>query len=128
MRSLALISILFLIACPAHAGFAGVETGYDIALTNGVTSINFNVDKSFTIRLVPRSPITVMEIKLTFTNGVVKRQTMIFSGSHAIRTPLSIGSVKALGIICLVALLGAVVAVCFRFAAPKRSLSHDAVQ
>jgi hypothetical protein len=123
MRALAIISALFLIAYSARAGFAGVETGNGVALTNGVTAANFNSDKSFSIRLVPRFRITVMEIQLTFTNGIVKRQTMIFTGGHALRTPVPIETVKTLGVICLIVLFGAFVAVCFRFAAPKRSLS-----
>ena len=46
-----------------------------------------------------------MEVQLTMADGKVKRHTMLFAGTHALRAPLPIELMGTVGPLCLLALL-----------------------
>jgi hypothetical protein len=105
MRTLAVTAGLLITVCCAHAEFVGFDVGNGVGLTGGIVRVNFMANKSRTISLGPRFSVRLMEVQLTLANGNVKRQTMLFAGTHVLRVPLSIELTEALGPLCLLALL-----------------------
>ncbi len=105
MRCLIAAVALLMTACSLHAGFAGFEVGNGVALTGGVVRVNYMGNKAHTISLGPRLRLRLMEVQLTMADGQVKRHTMIFAGTHALRAPLPIELTETGGPLCLLALL-----------------------
>jgi hypothetical protein len=105
MNCLTAIGALLMTACSLHAGFAGFEVGNGVALTGGVVRVNYMGNRSHTISLGPRLRLSLMEVQLTMASGAVKRQTMVFAGTHALRAPLPIELVMFLGPLCTLALV-----------------------
>ena len=58
-------------------------------MTSGLTQVNYNLDKGFRCT-VAGCRMGVLEVRLTYTNNIPKRTSMLYVGSHALRTPLSV--------------------------------------
>ena len=101
---------ILITACSLHAGFAGFEVGNGVALTGGVVRVNYMGNKSHTLSLGPRLRFTMIEVQLTMTNGRVKKNTMIFVGTHALRAPLPIQLTETLATSCSLGLLCGMIA------------------
>jgi hypothetical protein len=108
MRLLAFTVAFLVTIYPAHAGFAGFETGGGVALTGGVVRVNFMGNKSHSISLGSRVRLELMEVQLTMADGKIKRHCMIDFGTHTLRAPVPIEVVMILGPLCLLALVCAV--------------------
>jgi hypothetical protein len=118
VRLLLLIFTVLLVVCPARAEFAGFEAGNGIAFTNGVVQVNFRADKAHNIIVPPGIRLGLMEVQLTYADGRIKRQTMMFAGKYCLRAPLPIEWVEIFGSLILLALLCGIMVVLnsgFRF-------------
>ena len=78
-------------------GFGGT-----VPIPNGVTQVNFNFDKGFDFR-VARCRVGLHEVRLSFSNGVVKRTSLLFVGRTNFRTPLSVEGVEVSGVLLIFA-------------------------
>ncbi len=109
MRYLITAGVLLLTVFSLHAEFAGFEAGNGVAITGGVVRVNYMANKSHMISLGPQLSLRLLEVQITMTNGKVKRQTMLFAGTHALRAPLPIELVEIVGPLCLLAFLCGIV-------------------
>jgi hypothetical protein len=105
MRFLIVAAAFLLTVCSARAGFAGFEAGNGVALTGGIVRVNFMANKQRNIIVPPGIRLGLMEIQLTYTDGRIKRQTMMFAGKYCLKAPLPIEWVEILGSLILLALL-----------------------
>ena len=118
MRFLLATATLLLAICSARAGLAGFEAGNGIALTGGIVRANFIADKQHNIIVPPGIRLGLMEVQLTYADGRIKRQTMVFAGKYCLRAPLPIEWVEILGSFLLLALVCGIMVVlnsAFRF-------------
>ena len=93
-----------------QAGLAGFEVGNGVACTGEVARVTFNLNKRYSVRALPNMRLGLLEVRLTLTNGITKRTTMLFAGKHALRAPLPVEMVEIIGTICVAVFLGALVA------------------
>jgi hypothetical protein len=125
MRSLTGTVTFLLTACSLHAGFAGFEVGNGVALTGGVVRVNFMANKTHSI-LLGRTRLTLTEVQLTLANGEVKRHTMLFAGTHALRVPLPIELTEVIAPLCLLAVMGGIIiTLSFRLRLAEQSTVGD---
>jgi hypothetical protein len=107
MKLFAKIVILSLTLRSAHAEVGGFEVGTGVALTGAVSRVNFNFDKRHSFSIGSGLRVGLLEIQITYTNGITRRSTMLQAGRHAVRVPLSIELAEILaGSMCLLALVG----------------------
>ena len=78
--------------------------GTPVPLSNRVTQVTINLDKGFRLR-VAGCWVGLHEVRLTFTNGVVKRTSLLYAGRTTFRTPLSVEGVEVSGVLLIFAFL-----------------------
>src|SRR5262249_20821089 len=77
-----------------------------IPLPNGISNVTVNLDKGFSCR-VAGYRVGLEELRLTFTNNIVKRNSLLFVGQTTLRTPLPVERVEmAGGVLLILAFLG----------------------
>ena len=111
MRPIVIATILLAGVWSVQGEIAGFEVGNGIALTGGVARVTFNFNKRYGVRVLPNFRLTMLEARLTLTNGTTKRTTMLFAGRHALRVPLPIELVEVIGTLCAVLFVAGLVAV-----------------
>jgi hypothetical protein len=80
--------------------------GGRVPLPNGISNVTFDSNKGFSCR-VAGCRVGLHEIRLTFTNNVVRRTSLLFVGRTSLRTPLSVEVVEfSGGVLLIFAFLG----------------------
>ncbi len=83
-------ALLILLGC-ASAAQAGTTIGFGtgVPITNGIKDVNFNFDKGFRFQ-VAGCKVGLLELRLGLTNSTTKRISVMYVGSTALRTPLTV--------------------------------------
>jgi len=106
MRILLTVAAILICCCSPRASGSGFELGSGVQITNGISRVTFNLDKGFRVRPAGRQ-VGLIEIQLTYTNGVTKRTSLISAGSLQMKAPLTVEMVEILGVVLLLLLLAA---------------------
>jgi hypothetical protein len=75
--------------------------GGRIPLPEGISAVTVNSDKGFRWRLAGYR-VGLEELRLTFTNNVVRRNSLLFVGQTSLRTPLPVEGVEMAGGVFLI--------------------------
>ncbi len=105
MRVIAILSLVLVGLCPVRGRGGEFATGHGVAIANGVAAVRFNTDSGFKV-LLPHGPaVGLTEIQTTFTDGTTRRTSVLYAGSHALRTPFPVEMAEILGALSVLTLL-----------------------
>jgi hypothetical protein len=93
------------ISSPLRARADGFEVGNGVAISNGMASVVFNLDKGARFSVIPNFPIGLLEIQVSYTDGTLKRTSMLYAGNLSLKTPMTVEMTEVVGVSLLLAIV-----------------------